>query len=368
MKVRGGSREMDMMFKDAGASVLSLPSNEIYAAMQTGAMDAALTSSTSLISFRLEEVSKFLTSGRGKSYWFMFEPLMMSKQIFDKLPKAQQDAIMAVGADLEKFAVDSAKADDIAVADVYAKTGAKVSDLDDATLKKWQALAQPGVEGLRRQERELREAAGAGREAAVRAAGPGGAPAGTAVTHGVDLPGAPGGKLAVARRRAAIARGALNRVNRAISFVGMIALLAASFVLTYSVFSRYLFKAGTDWQDEVAVFCIVGAVFLSGAWVQAQRGHVGIEAMASILAGASTASGVVLVDIMTLAFCAFFAWKSWTLFHEAWVDKMTTSSTFSPPLTIPYGLMAAGMTLLVLQLAAADRRPFRAGTPGGADA
>jgi len=143
IKVRGGSREMDMMFKDAGASVLSLPSNEIYAAMQTGAMDAALTSSTSLISFRLEEVSKFLTSGRGKSYWFMFEPLMMSKQVFDKLPKPQQDAIMTVGAELEKFAVDSAKADDIAVADVYTKAGAKVADLDDATLAKWQTIAKP---------------------------------------------------------------------------------------------------------------------------------------------------------------------------------------------------------------------------------
>src|SRR5262249_55180458 len=133
----------DMMFKDAGASVLSLPSNEIYAAMQTGAMDAALTSSTSLISFRLEEVSKFLTSGRGKSYWFMLEPLLISKDVFEKLPKAQQDAIMSVGADLEKFAVESAKADDIAVAEVYAKKGAKVSDLDEATLKKWQALAKP---------------------------------------------------------------------------------------------------------------------------------------------------------------------------------------------------------------------------------
>jgi len=143
MKVRGGSREMDMMFKDAGASVLSLPSNEIYAAMQTGAMDAALTSSTSLISFRLEEVSKALTSGRGKSYWFMFEPLMMSKEVFDKLPKAQQDAIMTVGAELEKFAVDSAKADDISVAEVYAKKGAKVVDLDDATLAKWRAIAKP---------------------------------------------------------------------------------------------------------------------------------------------------------------------------------------------------------------------------------
>src|SRR5207247_103750 len=143
LKVRGGSREMDMMFKDAGASVLSLPSNEIYAAMQTGAMDAALTSSTSLISFRLEEISKALTSGRGKSYWFMFEPLMMSKDVFEKLPKPQQDAIMTIGAELEKFAVDSAKADDIAVANVYTKAGAKVSDLDDATLAKWQTIAKP---------------------------------------------------------------------------------------------------------------------------------------------------------------------------------------------------------------------------------
>ena len=143
LKVRGGSREMDMMFKDAGSSVLSLPSNEIYAAMQTGAMDAALTSSTSLISFRLEEGSKALTSGRGKSYWFMFEPLLMSKPVFDKLPKPQQDAIMAVGAELEKFAVESAKADDEAVAAVYLKAGAKVADLDDAALAKWQALAKP---------------------------------------------------------------------------------------------------------------------------------------------------------------------------------------------------------------------------------
>jgi TRAP-type C4-dicarboxylate transport system substrate-binding protein len=143
IKVRGGSREMDMLFKEAGASVVSLPSNEIYAAMQTGAMDAALTSSTSLISFRLEEVSKFLTSGRGKSYWFMFEPLMMSKQVFDKLPKAQQDVVMAVGADMEKFAIESAKADDVAVAHVYTKAGAKVFDLDEATLKKWQTLARP---------------------------------------------------------------------------------------------------------------------------------------------------------------------------------------------------------------------------------
>jgi TRAP-type C4-dicarboxylate transport system permease small subunit len=143
---------------------------------------------------------------------------------------------------------------------------------------------------------------------------------------------------------------ALARINRVLVALGMIALLIASFVLTYSVLSRYFLHAATDWQDEVAVFCIVGAVFLSGAWVQAQRGHVGIEAVASILPPAANRVRVLIVDVMSAAFCAFFAWKSWTLFHEAWVDRMTTSSTFSPPLTIPYGLMAAGMTLLVGQL------------------
>ncbi len=142
----------------------------------------------------------------------------------------------------------------------------------------------------------------------------------------------------------------MGAINRAMLFLGMIALLVASFVLTYSVFSRYLFRAATDWQDEVAVFCIVGAVFLCGAWVQAQRGHVGIEAVSSVLPPGANRIRMIIVDLMSLAFCAFFAWKSWTLFHEAWVDKMTTSSTFSPPLTIPYGLMAAGMTLLVVQL------------------
>jgi TRAP-type C4-dicarboxylate transport system substrate-binding protein len=142
MKVRGGSREMDLVLKDAGASVLSLPSNEIYAAMQTGAMDAAMTSSTSLISFRLEEVSKHLTTGRGKAYWFMLEPLLMSKAVFDKLPKAQQEAILAVGADMEKFGTEGAKADDAAVASVYVKSGAKVYDLDLPTVKKWQDIAR----------------------------------------------------------------------------------------------------------------------------------------------------------------------------------------------------------------------------------
>jgi TRAP-type C4-dicarboxylate transport system substrate-binding protein len=141
-RVRGGSREMDMVLKKAGAAVLNLPSNEIYAAMQTGALDAAMTSSTSLISFRLEEVAHELTTGRGRTYWFMFEPLLISRQIFEALPADQQQLILKVGADMEKLALDAARADDKAVAEVYVKSGGHAHDLAPATVARWQALAR----------------------------------------------------------------------------------------------------------------------------------------------------------------------------------------------------------------------------------
>ena len=142
LKVRGGSREMDMVLRTAGAEVLSVPSNELYAAMQSGACDAGITSSTSLISFRLAEVAKFLTSGAGASYWFMLEPLLMSKAIFDKLPRNQQDIIRNVGAELEAFGKRGAQDDDIEVAEVYQKAGAGVSMLDAATVGQWRDIAR----------------------------------------------------------------------------------------------------------------------------------------------------------------------------------------------------------------------------------
>ena len=142
LKVRGGSREMDLMLKAAGGIISSVPSNEIYAAMQTGSLDAAVTSATSLISFRLQEIAKNVTTGRHGSFWFMLEPLIMSKAIFESLSADQQKAILKVGVDLEAYALKAAQADDEDLAQIYAKAGVKVADFDDAALAKWKAIAQ----------------------------------------------------------------------------------------------------------------------------------------------------------------------------------------------------------------------------------
>jgi TRAP-type C4-dicarboxylate transport system permease small subunit len=143
---------------------------------------------------------------------------------------------------------------------------------------------------------------------------------------------------------------AIALANRAMIGFGMLALLGASLVLTSSVITRYVWKASTDWQDETAVFLLVGATFLCGAFVQSIRGHVGIEALATVLSRRVDAARRAAVDLLCLAFCMLFAWKSWTLLREAWVDGQTTSSSWAPPLWIPYLLMTLGMTLLALQL------------------
>ena len=184
---------------------------------------------------------------------------------------------------------------------------------------------------------------GMGADAALLAAGASLPPesAKTGATPGID-PATPRALMPLAR--------ALAAANRVMVGFGMLALLAASLVLTSSVVTRYLFKASTDWQDETAVFLLVGATFLCGAFVQSIRGHVGIEAVSTLLSRRADAIRRIGVDLLCLAFCAMFAWKSWTLLHEAWVDKQTTSSSWAPPLWIPYSLMSLGMTLLALQL------------------
>ena len=129
-----------------------------------------------------------------------------------------------------------------------------------------------------------------------------------------------------------------------------IALIAACAILSYSVLGRALFHSANYWQDEAAVFLLVGATFMTAAYVQGQRGHIGIEAFIGLMSPRANRIRLWLVDVASLLFCAFFAWKSWTLAHEAWVDGQVSNSMWSPPLAIPYVLMALGMSLLCLQL------------------
>ncbi len=171
------------------------------------------------------------------------------------------------------------------------------------------------------------------------------------MSHGFELEGAaPSGLRRPRNATLAQLTRALDWVNRQVLRLAMLALVLTASVLTYSVLTRYFLKIGTDWQDEASVFMLVGAMFMCTAYVQSLRGHIGIEALATLLPASVNRARRLLVDIVSTLFCSFFSWKSWTLFYEAWSQGQTTSSSFAPPLWIPYSLMAVGMSLLTLQL------------------
>jgi TRAP-type C4-dicarboxylate transport system permease small subunit len=161
----------------------------------------------------------------------------------------------------------------------------------------------------------------------------------------LDQPDAATGNMLVA----ALGR-TLAFCNAVIVVLAALALIAACIILSDSVLGRALFHSPNYWQDEAAVFLLVGATFMSAAYVQGQRGHIGIEAFVGLLSPMVNRIRLWLVDVASLLFCGFFAWKSWTLAYEAWDEGQVSNSMWSPPLAIPYVLMAAGMTLLCLQI------------------
>ena len=143
---------------------------------------------------------------------------------------------------------------------------------------------------------------------------------------------------------------AVTALNGVLAVLSALAIAVAGGVLTWEVIGRYFLSIPSDWQDELSTFLLIGATFGSAAWTQARRGHVGIDALAHVLPPGADRVRRLLADACSLAFVAFFAWKSWQLLVEAWVEGETTPSAWGPPLWIPYGCMTAGMALLAAQL------------------
>jgi C4-dicarboxylate transporter, DctM subunit len=145
--------------------------------------------------------------------------------------------------------------------------------------------------------------------------------------------------------------GSFRRLIDLLFNLSAIALVVASAVLTVGVVTGHLLGRALEWQDEMEIFLVAGAVFISSAVVQARRGHIGIEIFGSLLPARWRQRRNLLIDALSFLFVAFMAWKSGTLLHEAWTEGQISQSTWSPPLYIPYGLMTLGMALLAIELA-----------------
>jgi TRAP-type C4-dicarboxylate transport system substrate-binding protein len=141
LKVRSAGPMFSEMWAGAGASVISISSNEVYNALQTGVISATDTSSGSFVSFRLYEQVKCLTAPGDNALWFMYEPVLMSKAVFDKLTPQQKKVVTDASKKAEDyFFSESKKLDDDMVA-TFKKANVKVVTMTAEQAAMWREIA-----------------------------------------------------------------------------------------------------------------------------------------------------------------------------------------------------------------------------------
>lgn len=142
LQTRAAGKSFEQMLAGAGASIASMASSEIYNAMQTGVLQAANTSSSSFVSYRIYEQVKCYTPAGDVALWFMYQPLLMNKSTFEGLTAAQQDALLAASAKAEAYYLEEAKKQDAASAKVFSDAGVEIAEMSPADFDAWRALAQ----------------------------------------------------------------------------------------------------------------------------------------------------------------------------------------------------------------------------------
>src|SRR5436189_380625 len=141
LKVRSAGPTFAAMWQQAGASIVSIPSNEVYNALQTGVADATDTSSGSFVSFRIYEQVKCITAPGANALWFMYEPVLMSKKSFNRLNKKQQDVLMQAGKKSQQFFADKAKGLDDEMVKVFKDHNGEVITLTPQEYEQWVKVA-----------------------------------------------------------------------------------------------------------------------------------------------------------------------------------------------------------------------------------
>ncbi|KIT17591.1 TRAP transporter substrate-binding protein DctP [Jannaschia aquimarina] len=142
LQTRAAGKAFEQMLAGAGASIASMASSEIYNAMQTGVLDAANTSSSSFVSYRIYEQVACYTPAGDYALWFMYQPLLMNKSTFEGLTEEQQQALMEASAKAEAFYLEEAKKQDAASAETFRENGVEIAEMSQEEFDAWRALAQ----------------------------------------------------------------------------------------------------------------------------------------------------------------------------------------------------------------------------------
>ncbi len=142
VKIRAADKMFNSMLLTAGASIVSMPSSEAYFALQTGVLDAMMTSNSSFLSYHLYEQIKYYNSTRERSIFHMFVPLLISNTTFKNLSPKQQKIVMEVGREMQKWAMDEGDKEDELSIKTMEQKGVNVYDMTVNDFNKWRDFSE----------------------------------------------------------------------------------------------------------------------------------------------------------------------------------------------------------------------------------
>ncbi|MBI9086151.1 MAG: TRAP transporter substrate-binding protein DctP [Desulfobacterales bacterium] len=143
LKLRAAGKKFEFMMREAGASITSMPSSEVYQAAATGVLDTVLTSAASFVSYRLYEQLKYVNVPTKYAIWFMAENLCISEKTWARLKPEHQKAFMEVAEWLhENWIVENFDALAQTMLKEYTKAGVEVHEMNKAEFGAWRDYAQ----------------------------------------------------------------------------------------------------------------------------------------------------------------------------------------------------------------------------------
>ncbi len=142
MKMTAADPAFDSMLKTAGASIRSVPQPELYSALQSGALDALLLPTETLVSLRLHEQAQQATIGGDYIMFMLLQPLLVSRKTWEALTPEQRSAFEEAATVSERFFDGTQRQSVDRAVETYARAGAEVRPLTEAAYSEWIELAR----------------------------------------------------------------------------------------------------------------------------------------------------------------------------------------------------------------------------------
>lgn len=125
--------------------------------------------------------------------------------------------------------------------------------------------------------------------------------------------------------------------------------LAMMLLISYDVFSRYLFNRPSLISDEISAYLIVFVCFLGAADTLKENKHIIVDVVTLQLSPKVQLWLKLATHVLSLIFLIVFTWGSIIMVYHSYIRNVTMPTILLTPIWIPQMIIPVGCILLCFQ-------------------